>query len=64
MKRETLENIWIVIVMIMVSVMCLIGGIVMFSENPILNIKYIFLVMLVGTPINMIMMFFTCKAKS
>lgn len=64
MKRKTLEKIWIWFVIIAITIVCGIGTFAMFSENPIENIKYVFTIVFIATPINILMMYLTCRAKA
>ena len=63
MKRKMLEKIWIWFVMIAITVVCVIGAFAVFDENPIEKLKYVFAIVFAATPINILMMYFTCKAK-
>ena len=63
MKRKTLEKIWILFVLLMITIVCIIGTFAMFSDNPIESLKYVFAIVFIATPINLLMMYFTCKAK-
>jgi len=63
MKRKTLEKIWVLFVISMIIIICAIGVFALFSEYPITKIKYIFITVLLATPINVLMMYFTCNAK-
>jgi len=63
MKRETLEKIWIWLVIVMVIIVCIIGAVALFDDNPLERLKYVFLMLMIGTPINILMMYFTCSAK-
>lgn len=61
MKRKTLERIWFFIIAI--TIVCIIGVFTIFDENPLDNIKYVFLVVFIATPINLLMMYLTSKVK-
>jgi len=64
MKQKTLEKIWICLVFSMITLVCIIGSFAIFSDNPIEKLKYVFLIVFIGTPINFFMMYFTSKAKT
>ena len=64
MKRKTLEKIWIWFVITAITIVCGIGFFAMFNENPIEELKYIFSVVFIATPINIVMMYLTCRAKA
>jgi O-antigen/teichoic acid export membrane protein len=63
MKRKTLEKIWILFVLLMITIVCVIGTFAMFNDNPMELLKYVFAIVFIATPINLLMMYFTCSAK-
>jgi hypothetical protein len=63
MKQKTLEKIWVWFVIIMTTIVCTIGTFALFSDNPRESLKYVFAIVFIATPINLLMMYFTCKAK-
>jgi len=63
MKRKTLEKIWIWFVLLMITIVCVIGAFSLFNNNPMGSLKYVFAIVFIATPINLLMMYFTYKAK-
>jgi uncharacterized membrane protein HdeD (DUF308 family) len=63
MKQKTLEKIWVWFVLLMVTIVCTIGILALFNDNPMESLKYVFAIVFIATPINLLMMYFTCKAK-
>lgn len=63
MKRKTLEKIWIWFVLLMIVIVCIIGTFATFNDNPMESLKYVFAIVFISTPINLLMMYFTCNAK-
>lgn len=63
MKQKTLEKIWVWFVLLMVTIVCTIGTFALFNDNPMESLKYVFAIVFIATPINLLMMYFTCKAK-
>jgi hypothetical protein len=64
MKRKTLEKIWIWFVIIAITIVCGIDAFAMFDDNPTQKLKYVFSVVFIATPINILMLYLTCRAKA
>ncbi len=47
----------------MVTIVCVIGTFAVFDENPMNKLKYIFSIVLIATPVNILMLYLTCRAK-
>jgi len=66
MNKKTLETIWLWFVIITITIVCIIGSLAILDQNPLTSmtkLKYIFAIVFIATPINLILMYFTCKTK-
>lgn len=62
MKRKILEKTWMIIVFIMITMVCILGGISLF-ESGYEKLRYIVLITIISIPINMLMLFLCSNAK-